>query len=280
MLHAHKRLVIMIIVSLLSVSLALAGGRRERDQEEQLDPAPSTPRQRIEFGQEAERPEPDAPEQETRQQERDDSPDPGRSPWILADHRLDQTLEREISAIIQEGYTPVGMDRTAEGISILYLLSEAVLFDRWIIHEFTDLSVLNDEFSAFLVNGWLPMGFSKDGDSITTFFVRSEDVEFIGWRMHQISVGDMQAVFDVVESYLQQSYVPFGISIDDTDNQVWLLFLETKATLVRDGAVTNVLINAFPEDGIVDGVNNDVINGALPWGMSRGREASFFLYLF
>lgn len=270
MLHAHKRLLMMIIVSLLFVSLALAGGRRERAQEEQPEPAPPTPRQRIEFGREVERPE----------TQPEDEREPGLGPWILADHKLDQTLEREISGIMQQGYTPVGMEKTADGISMLYILTETVLFDRWIIHEFTDLSVLNDEFSAFLLDGWLPMGFSKEGESITTFFVRSRDTEVTSWRMHNVPAEDLEQLIEIVKAYINRGYVPYGLSIDETDNRIWLLVLETETAPGATGRQANVLINAFKESDIIEGITRDVSRGAVPWAMSRGREASFFLYLF
>lgn len=251
---------------MLVAGTLLAGGGREEQSEAQPDPTPDRRGDRIEFGREVER----EPEQ---REER-------LGVWILADHELDQTLEREISTIMQQGYTPVGMERTEEGISVLYIRTETVVFDRWIIHEFADLSAINDEFSAFLVDGWLPMGFSKDGDSITTLFVRSRGTEIAGWRMHDLPAGEIEQLFSVVEAYLDRGYVPYGLSIDPTDNRIWLLVLETETAPGEQGRTPSVLINAFREADIVDGITSDINNGAIPWAMSRGEQASFFLYLF
>lgn len=255
---------------LLFTGTVLAGGRRERDQEEPPEAADRSRGDRIEFGTAVDRPqvEPErAPEGEE------------LGVWIIADHELDQNLQRAISAIMQEGYTPVGMERTDEGISILYIKTERVVYDRWIIHEFTDLSALNNEFSAFLVDGWLPMGFSKDGDSITTLFVRSRGTEIAGWRIHDVPAGDLQQLIEVVDAYTDRGYVPYGLSIDPTDNRIWLLVLQMENG-PEAGPAANVLINAFAEEDIEEGITEDVSRGAVPWGMSRGSEASFFLYLF
>ncbi len=274
MTRTFQYLLITIILAIFLGGAVFAGGRGESRETDRPEPAPESRGDRIEFGREVERPE------VTEDPDDADDSEEGLGLWIIADHDLDQTLEREISTILQQGYTPVGMERLEDGISMLYIRTEALRYDRWIIHEFTDLSALNEEFSAFLVDGWLPMGFSKHGDSITVFFVRSRETEINAWRIHDVPAGEMEQLFGVVEAYMEEGYLPYGLSIDRTDNRIWLLVLETETSPVAMGRAVNVLINGFAEDEIVDGVTEDVSRGAVPWGMSRGRDASFFLYLF
>jgi len=89
----------------------------------------------------------------------------------------------------------------------------------------------------------------------------------------------MEGLIEVVEAYTNRGYVPYGLSIDPTDNRIWLLVLQMENG-PEAGPAANVLINAFAEEDIEEGLTTDVSRGAIPWGMSRGREASFFLYLF
>lgn len=208
-----------------------------------------------------------------------EEPERGSPIWVLADHQLEETIEREISGLVADGYTPVGMETTEDGISVLYLRTDEVLFDRWIIHEFTELDNLNSEMSDFLVEGWLPTGFSKNGDSITTLFIRAEETAISGWRIHDVPAGDLEQLVSVSEAYIEEGYVPYGISVDESDNRIWLLLLETP-TNPTGGERANLLVNGFENANITEGITRDIEQGAVPWGMSREREVSFFLYLF
>lgn len=199
--------------------------------------------------------------------------------WVIADHELNDSLEREISGLVARGYTPVGMETSDSGVSILYLQTPDIVFSRWVIHEFTELDRLNQEMSEFLVEGWVPTGFTKDGDSITALFVLSEDTSVRGWRIHNVPAGDTQQLINVTEAYIQDGFVPFGLSIDDSDDRVWILFLETPVS-PGGNPRPNLLINAFEEEAIADGLTGDLAQGAVPWAMSRETDVSFFLYLF
>lgn len=200
--------------------------------------------------------------------------------WILADHELNDQLEREISSIIADGYSPVGMESTEEGVSILYIRTETVLFDRWVMHEFTKLENLNDEMTAFLVEGWLPMGFSKNEDSITALFVRSPETQLTGWRIHDVPADDLNQLAQVSEQYINEGYVPYGLSIDDSEDRIYILLLETETAPGDDARRPSLLINGFAENEIADGITSDMEEDAIPWAMHRGTDASFFLYLF
>ncbi|MFW6290416.1 MAG: hypothetical protein ACOC0R_05560, partial [Mariniphaga sp.] len=120
---------------------------------------------------------------------------------------------------------------------------------------------LNDEMSEFLVEGWLPTGFSKDGDSITALFIRSEETEIAGWRIHDVPAGDMEQLVSITEAYIAEGFIPYGMSIDESDDRIWLLFLET-ATSPTGEERPNLLVNGFEDAEIADGITRDMTQGA------------------
>lgn len=272
----HQRLIWLALLLPAVVLTVEAGGRQEEAPQEgelEIESAIDDP-----TSEDAQETEPNASSEDESDQPPAEDPE-GQPVWVIADHELNEMIEREISGLVEDGYTPIGMETTDNGISVLYLQTSEVLFDRWVIHEFTELDNLNQEMSEFLVEGWVPTGFSKDGDSITALFIRSEETAVSGWRIDDVPAGDTQQLINVTEAYIQEGFVPYGLSIDDSDDRVWLLFLETSVSPGGDQR-PNLLINAFEEEEITDGITSDVAQGAVPWAMSRETEVSFFLYLF
>lgn len=269
-----KKLLILILMGTVITAAATAGGNQESPAEEQSTEQsdPGSSRIEIEEGNRVDQDENDAEQDEDREQS--DEPI-----WALVDHPLEQDIVRNISGVIDDGYAPVGFDETSDAISMLYAKSDRVIFDRWIIHEFTDLSNLNEDFSAFLLEGWTPMDISVTDSGLSTLFVRGEDnPEIAGWRIHEIAVEDLQSVFTVLEEYRDGGFLPYGVSIDQENQEFWFLLVQLERS--EDSEPARVAFNAFEEGDTEEGITSDIENGLLPWGLARGRESTFVLYLF
>lgn len=258
----------MIIVSLLFVSLALAGGRREQSQEEQPEPAPPTPRQRIEFGRE------DRSDQDATAETQDETAD-AASLWLLVIHELREEMAGEVSTLIQQGYVPVGIERIPEkGVGILYIRSNDLEVRRWRLTEIEDLTTLNDELTALIANGWIPMDITTvDGRSLTVLLL-DVDLEITGW---QITLGppETEEILSTYERYRNQGYIAYGVSVDSL-NRMWYLFLRFDP----GQEVSRPLLNAFKAEDLSDGINRDISNHAMPWALGAQDELFFIQYLF
>ena len=209
-----------------------------------------------------------------------DSPSPQGDPlWLLARHPKDNQIVNDISTIIQRGYTPVGMDHTHEEISVLYAKTAEITFDRWMIQEFTDLSDLDTQFSQFLLTGWAPMDISLTETGLAVLFVQNQSEEEItGWRIHKIDTADPQPIFETLQGYRDDRFIPYGITLDHQNGELWVLFLQFEPP--ENATIPRMALNAFPNGSLQEDITNDVRNGMLPWGLAHGRESSFILYLF
>ena len=199
--------------------------------------------------------------------------------WALVDPPKDDQIIRNVSGIIQDGYVPVGMDDTGDAISVLYAKSNRVVFNRWIIQEFTDLDNLDRDFSEFLLNGWTPMDISVTDAGLSALFVKGdEDPGITGWRIHQVPVEELDSVFSIFEGYRQDGFLPYGVSIDHENNQFWFLMVQQDRPEGAEPA--RIAFNGFEEGSVRDGITADIENGLLPWGLARGERSTYVLYLF
>jgi hypothetical protein len=274
---------IVLLASLLLPGLVSAGGRQEEpDRSRRSDN--SSESTRIDMGNAVDSQDGQqrdgAPGRSDNQQspETDDTSE-NRPLWALIDHPMDDQAVRNISGVIDDGYVPVGMDIGDDRISMLYASSTDIEFDRWIIHEFTELGNLNNEFSAFLLDGWLPMDISKTADGLSVLFVRgAEEQEILGWRIQEISAAEPDAVLDILGNYRDEGFLPYGITIEREDNEFWFLLLQSDRPAGSE--MRRVALNGFTNENIQDGITGDIRNNLLPWGLARGNEGSFVLYIF
>lgn len=199
--------------------------------------------------------------------------------WALVDHEKTDSMANEVSGIIEDGYTPVGMEVREDDISLLYASTNEIDFDRWIIREFTNLDNLNNEMSAFLLDGWTPMDISKTDAGLSVLFIKGDhQQEILGWRIHEISALDLRNAIDTLEAYRDAGYAAYGVTIDRQDNEFWFLMLQFDRP--SESRMARIAVNGFENDEIESGITGDVQNGLLPWGLARGRDATFVLYLF
>ncbi|MFW5807374.1 MAG: hypothetical protein ACOCWU_06870 [Spirochaetota bacterium] len=195
--------------------------------------------------------------------------------WAFAEHSFtDESLRREISEFLRNGYVPVGMESEPDGtLRVLYALNTWFEFSNWAIQEFTELDNLNAEMSTVIQEGWLPMAMSATDDGLQVLFIET-DVEIDAW---QIAVGPLSvdSALSTLESWREDGYTPWAITLAP-DDEVWYLFLETDAVPNRA-----VLFNGYEnsESAITEGINEDIGEAWYPWGLMRGDETTFIQYL-
>lgn len=282
-----RNVLVILFVGFLGISQAAAGGNRE-ESERGSGPDEDT---RIELGNSTEDPQSDPePDRESETEQNDTTEDDqsageprivetDRPIWALVDHEMNDQMVAEISGFIRQGYTPVGLEVQDEEISLLYASTQELSFNRWIIREFTDLDNLNTDMSAFLLDGWTPMDISKTEAGLSVLFIKGDTGrELLGWRIHEVSALDAREALQTLESYRDAGFVAYGVTIDREDNEFWFLMLQYDRP---EGAeVARVALNGFENDQIEAGITRDIENGLLPWGLARGRNATFVLYLF
>jgi hypothetical protein len=278
-----RRVTALALAALVTFGATAGGNREDRDESQRpTPPQQESTRIEIDEGNAVER----APENgdESRDNGEASAGDtertsPAQPLWAMVDHPLESNIVRNISAVIEDGYVPVGYDETDDAAAILYAKSSRVLFDRWIIHEFTDLSSLDEEFSTFLIQGWTPMDISVTESGLSAMFVRGEDEsEIAGWRIHQIPVEELDTALGILQGYREGGFLPYGVSINQETDDFWFLMIQLEGW--EDREPSRIAFNAFPLDETEAGITEDVENGLLPWGLARGRETAFVLYLF
>jgi hypothetical protein len=248
---------------LVSVAPAFAGGR----QEQQSQPRQTPPRdqgERIELGD----------SNETNGTTDDESDESERRPaWILGQHDMDEGIEEEISDTIENGYVPVGFDMLGGNVTILYLLTNDIEFTRWTIQRVDDAREMNDTVTVWLRDGWMPLDFALIPGGVSFFLVQTEH-EIDSWRIEVIPATS-EALERTYGQYQADGYVPYGLAADPIEELFWILFLRAEGNF----DIPQVVFDGFLNDDVTEGINERLVNGALPWAMTRLPDRFFVQFV-
>lgn len=194
--------------------------------------------------------------------------------WAL--HRIeDQTDLRETSeARIAEGFTPVGLDISADlGLTMLYARLGTWEADSYAIEEIPSLDLLNEVVTGRIREGWFPMDFSFSGESNALLFTSSEDV-IDGWRLISTEASTIEVQRTIAE-YQTEGFTPVGIAALE-NGQLALLLLdlpeqETPAPIIMG-------VSKDPEEAVV-AIQSTVEDGWTPLSVTTTDSQMIVLFL-
>ena len=184
-----------------------------------------------------------------------------------------EALERTVSALVRDGYVPVGLDLSEErGVAVLVTRSPLLTSGSWRIHEASSPERATEEFTALIEAGYLIMDVSISGDSIVGLFSMSPAVVG-GWRIVQSAPNFFDANA-VVTRFQTDGFTAWGVSA--APEGIWHLMVR----FVGDRRYQTILVGvpAAPEEETVTALTGLVAEGWIPWGLSI-REDEYLVRL-
>lgn len=195
--------------------------------------------------------------------------------WVLAEHDLKSEEQRsDISAIISQGYLPVGIEHRDGSLWTLYYAAPEISISRWTLQEFERLDTLDQDFSRPMTEGWVPMAISRTENGLTVLYVETEDITVEGWRI-DISPLEADTVSDTLSAWRRNGFTPFGLSLSPSE-EVWYLLIDQ-----GEETVPEVYFNGYPKTsaGLRESITADIETASVPWALMVGDETVYVLYL-
>jgi hypothetical protein len=140
--------------------------------------------------------------------------DEGGNEWLLVPTGFDSdAIEARLEGFIRQGYVPVGMDATADGL--LFLVQKELGGDSFYLHYFSDLAKLNEEFSQFIARGWAPADIAFTENGMFALFLSSPR-QLESWRMISLdgvtNLEIQRSMRSTLETMAKEGRIPFGLS--------------------------------------------------------------------
>jgi hypothetical protein len=179
--------------------------------------------------------------------------------WEIGRHSTDiDLLESEVTTYVNNGYVPLGLTYDNVELYILYIQEWDFGLQAWSIEWYDDRDESQQGITDNMNNGYIPTGITYTGDLFYVLFVKV-DSSARAWRLIP-SGTNLQAVRREIQPVISQGYVPVGITA--YEGEYWTLLLDIPDTTVKYWRIESYELGAH-----VDGINRNIGEGYLPWGI-------------
>ncbi|GEM_PF-5903866 len=198
------------------------------------------------------------------------------SPWVMDEYEVEgETRDEEIQNRIDDGYLPVGMEVAAgEELWLLYIHSDSLPFDQFLIVEYSQVGTLEAEMSSMINTGWVPVDLARYKNGMLVFFINTDAVTVGDWGL-SMTLGMEQTIEQTYREAAEAGYSPWGLTSDDSGT-LWFLFLSEPNR--ESPRPVSLSYHEPEEDAFEPGVNAKIGEGWIPWGMMFGPENIYFQY--
>ena len=199
------------------------------------------------------------------------------SPWVIEEYDVrGEARDEAIQDKIDEGYLPVGMEVAAdEELWLLYIHSDSLPFDQFIIAEYADTEELEAEMETMTDTGWVPVDLARYQDGMLVFYINTDAVVIGDWGL-SMTVGVTEAIEETYREAAEAGYSAWGLTSDDSGS-IWFMFLqETNRDEPR--IVSLNYHEREDQEAFESGVHEQIREGWIPWGLMFGPENIYFQY--
>jgi len=183
-------------------------------------------------------------------------------------------IQNDINNAINSGKTPTGI-YISDGHEVLvyYIEGNPLGMTAWKLEDYNDATSLQNGITSNIEQAYFPMGisFTNQGD-LYVLFIKSE-VSVTAWQLVESQL-DLNAVSANMQPYLNQQYVPVGITIYNG-------MYYTLMTQIPDTKITNWTIEGYQYDNnaIMQNVNTKINSGLIPFGYLKEENIVNILYV-
>jgi hypothetical protein len=185
--------------------------------------------------------------------------------WEIKQHSTDlQTLKEEVTEYVNDGYVPLGITYDNVELYILYVRDPEFGMEAWSIEWYDNRDAIQKGITGNMNKRYIPTGITYTGDQFYVLYVKTES-SVTAWQLIP-SAADLNSVKRAIQPYVNQGYVPTGISL--LKDEYWTLLLQ-----IPDTQVKKWKIETYPVGAHADGINSNIKQGYIPWGIEyRGTQ--------
>lgn len=183
-------------------------------------------------------------------------------------------LEQNISHAVNAGKTPVGLFMNENQDSYICFINDNPLaMTAWTLQWYNDANSLQSGITQWMNNGYVPMGISfTDQGKLYAIFIQCQ-VQGTAWQLVESNM-DLNSVSNDLQPYIQQDYIPFGISV--YQGKYYTLMVQATDTGLKSWTIEGY---AFNQDIITQNINQKATEGMIPFGYLKKDDVVNVLYV-
>jgi len=146
--------------------------------------------------------------------------------YSLSDPQLSQKIEKDMSGAV----TPVGLQFIEGDMEIMCLAYDLFQMEAWSVDYFSGAEAISNGITDLIQNqGLTPMGIGFNGDQLYVVSIKG-NTQITAWQLVE-SEQDLQDVSNDISPYLDQNYIPVGITL--YGNWYYTLLLQVPSTTAK-----------------------------------------------
>ena len=183
-------------------------------------------------------------------------------------------LQNDITAAVNSGKTPAGIYVGDDGEVVIYYIDDNPLgMTSWNLEWYDDVETLQNGINTNLEQGYFPMGISfTNQGQLYVLYIMSQ-LQASAWQLVESEL-DLGYVTNDVQSYINENYIPVGITV--FGGMYYTLLAQ-----VPDSKPVNWTIEGYENNNytIQQGVNNAINSGFVPFGYLKEEGVVNLLYI-
>jgi len=187
-----------------------------------------------------------------------------------------RTVEEAILADSQGGWLPVGLDKTLDGeaLEVFYILSDSLPFEQVKLFRISNIERIRRNIDDLIWDGWVPVDIGVDAGDPVLMLIDTPEIDIEDWdlRLTLLDEANMDAAFSEM---MDDGYSVWGMSVGP-DSTLWALYLkENNREEVRP---LNLTFHGLEMDELSKGLENDILDGWIPWGYFNAPDSRYIHY--
>lgn len=203
--------------------------------------------------------------------------------WKLERYEIDelspsnlQAVEEAILADSQGGWLPVGLDKTPDGgaLEVFYILSESLPFEQVKLFRINNINRIRRNIDDLIWDGWVPVDIGVDAGDPVLLLIDTPEIEIEDWdvRVTVLDEANMNAAFSEM---MEDGFSVWGMSAGP-EATLWVLYLkESNRDEVRP---LNLNFHGLENESLSAGLEDDILDGWIPWGHFTALESRYIHY--
>ena len=191
--------------------------------------------------------------------------------WEIKQHSTTiEVLEDEVTEYMNNGYVPFGITYDNVELYLLYVYTPDFGAEAWSINWYDSWDEVENGITDMGNQNYIPTGITYTGEQFYVLYIQVEN-SATAWRLESSAV-DLQSVHDAIQPYVSQGYVPIGITA--FEGEYWTLLLK-----IPDTTIQSWLLESYVVGNHADGINANVDEGYIPWGIMYRDDMVDILYV-
>lgn len=194
-------------------------------------------------------------------------------PWEIKLHSTEiSILEQEVTAYANEGYVPLGITYDDIELYILYVQDPVLGMQAWSLEWYEDRTEVQNGITDNMEYGYIPTGITYTGDLFYVLYIQVESSAG-AWQLVPSDSNSLQSVQNAIQPYIDQGYIPFGITA--LEDEYWTLLLN-----VPTSTASYWMIETYPVGNHGDNITENIEQGYYPWGLMYNSNAGLIDLLY